>query len=131
MADPVNDIFCDLCDNMTYVRTAETSGLLSFCNYCNTTQPIDTARHSIVMSDISYNDEQAKYQHFLTPRIHDDPTLPRVSDIACPNAACTRAEGQDNSVLFIKYDAQNMCFLYSCSHCKHFWGPDGIGLVRA
>ena len=59
--------------------------------------------------------------------MHEDPTLPRVDSIPCPNKECTRPARAPGSVVFIKYDAVNLKFLYSCGHCKRFWGPPELG----
>lgn len=96
------------------------------CNYCSSSYEHGDSRDPII--ETNYMDDRAKYHHLLTPLVHEDPTLPRVSDVACPNKGCTRKHGDPPSVLYIKYDVVNLRFLYSCTHCRAFWGPDELGV---
>jgi aspartate carbamoyltransferase regulatory subunit len=57
----------------------------------------------------------------MTPLLHEDPTLPRISNVPCPNATCDRPADRPNEVLYVKYDAKQLRFLYSCAYCKHMW----------
>lgn len=117
--------FCGVCDNLLYVKIAG-GGVVHQCNYCSSSYEDGDSRDPII--ETNYRDDRAKYHHLLTPLVHEDPTLPRVSNVACPNEACTRKPGQASSVLYIKYDMVNLRFLYSCSHCRAFWGPEELGV---
>ena len=114
--------FCEICDNMLYVRVTEDTKLQYVCNYCNNvTTPPDSS--SVMVSETIYSAGvgASKYQQFETPLLHEDPTLPRISNVPCPNAACGKDKGAPDEVLYVKYDAAKLKFLYSCVHCKHFW----------
>jgi DNA-directed RNA polymerase subunit M/transcription elongation factor TFIIS len=51
-----------------------------------------------------------------------DPTLPHVNTIKCPNGECsTNTSGKDRDVIYLKYDAINMKFLYICTVCETQW----------
>lgn len=51
-----------------------------------------------------------------------DPTLPHVNTIKCPNAECqTNTSGKERDVIYLKYDAVNMKFLYICTVCDTQW----------
>jgi aspartate carbamoyltransferase regulatory subunit len=58
---------------------------------------------------------------YRIPEIAHDPTLPHVNNIPCPNRKCSRATGQPNRVLYLKYDEENMLYVYFCVYCQHFW----------
>ena len=116
--------FCSVCDNMLYIDVRDNGKMVWNCVYCM--KPDDVANasdtnSSIMVSSVDYKNEKAKYQHLMTPYIHHDPTIPHVSNIPCPNPECTRKKGDAQDVIFIKYDHDNLKYLYSCSHCKHFW----------
>jgi len=62
------------------------------------------------------------YKILLNEFTRQDPTLPHVKSLPCPNTACpthTRNEGRD--VIILKYDAQNLKFLYICNVCEAQW----------
>ena len=116
--------FCEVCDNLLYVRLAD-GDVVHQCNYCGWSCPSADPDEPICETD--YRDDRAKYHHLLTPLVHEDPTLPRVDNVPCPNKDCTRPPRKKGSVLYIKYDPRNLRFLYSCSYCKSFWGPEELG----
>lgn len=52
----------------------------------------------------------------------DDPRLPHVETLPCPNKDCaTNTSGAKKDVIYMKYDAENMKFLYICTVCKFKW----------
>ena len=58
--------------------------------------------------------------------IDKDRTLPRVSNIACPNEECptllkTEEKPLKNEVVYIVTNKQDMIFQYLCCHCKTTW----------
>jgi DNA-directed RNA polymerase subunit M/transcription elongation factor TFIIS len=122
--------FCNVCDNMLYIRLEATEGngnkLVYFCKNCgNSIDGEDTATKSCII-DTNYIDDQTTYKQFATPYITHDPTLPRVNDIACPNAECSSVAGSSAAattpeVIYVKYDATNLKFLYHCTRCSTFW----------
>jgi hypothetical protein len=51
-----------------------------------------------------------------------DPTLPHVNTIKCPNDECaSNTSGKERDVIYLKYDAVNMKFLYICTVCDTQW----------
>ena len=51
-----------------------------------------------------------------------DPTLPRVTNIDCPNTECpTRTEEEDKEVITMRYDDINMKYVYLCAKCDFIW----------
>ena len=123
--------FCDVCDNMLYIKlendapaqpSAENHlALVYFCKNCgNSIKGNDTDTKSCIM-DTNYVDNQTSYKQFATPFITHDPTLPRVNNIACPNATCSKPADKEADVIFVKYDFANLKFLYHCTYCSTFW----------
>ena len=51
-----------------------------------------------------------------------DPTLPRVSNIKCPNDNCE----DETEVIYVRYDDINMKFVYICSECDTIWTLDNV-----
>jgi len=121
-------MFCPICQNLLFVKLTERNSLVASCNYCLSKQDLTASDGSspsaaVVISDTSYKSDAAKYSHLMNPLLHEDATLPRVRDVPCPGPACTRPPGEAHSALFVKFDADNLRFLYSCTYCKHFWVP--------
>jgi len=52
-----------------------------------------------------------------------DPTLPHLKTIACPNQTCASQANPDlRDILYIKTDAKNLKYQYSCVVCSTQWG---------
>jgi DNA-directed RNA polymerase subunit M/transcription elongation factor TFIIS len=51
-----------------------------------------------------------------------DSTLPHVKNIKCPNVECrTNKGGAESDVIYLKYDATHMKYLYICNVCGDQW----------
>ena len=114
--------FCDVCENMMYIMLDEENRLQYKCKNCM--NMVDTsatgAEQSIVLRK-SYIDDETKYKQFVNPNIKYDPTLPRVNAIPCANPKCTKPDDKENEVIYVKYDQENMRFVYYCCFCETFW----------
>jgi hypothetical protein len=62
------------------------------------------------------------YKILLNEFTKEDPTLPHVNTIKCPNLECkSNVGGAEKDVIYIKYDAVNLKFLYICNVCDAQW----------
>lgn len=62
------------------------------------------------------------YKVLLNEFTKFDPTLPHVSNIVCRNDECrSRTGAAKPDVIYIKYDAVNMKYLYICNVCDVRW----------
>lgn len=129
--------FCKGCDNMQEIQLlqppagAGTYQLLYTCKHCGLSEPAAEDGSGALVMSTDYSDDKTSYMQYASPYIRHDPTLPRVSDISCPNERCTRAEGEPNEVIYIKYDAVKLKYLYHCTHCSTFWKSGGATVVAA
>ncbi len=113
--------FCDLCDNMLYLKLSEEDKkLLYHCKNCNNTIKEETTG-SVCVLDNNYIDDNTNYRQYINKYLKHDVTLPRVSNITCPNKSCTKPKDAENKVIFLKYDYDNMKYLYHCNYCETFW----------
>jgi DNA-directed RNA polymerase subunit M/transcription elongation factor TFIIS len=118
--------FCEICNNMLYMKLGEADELVMYCKNCgfNTKPKNDatTASSKDVMCvfQSSIGDEQADYKQYMTKDVKYDRTLPRVRHIKCINSKCTSTDA-DREVIYIKYDQANLKFLYFCCTCETFW----------
>lgn len=121
-------MFCDVCENMMYIILDDEDKLQYKCKNCM--HVVDAkgdgdddgkgAANMCVLGK-NYIDDETKYKQFVNPNIKYDPTLPRVNAIPCANPNCTKPKGEDNEVIYVKYDKENLRFMYYCCFCEAFW----------
>ncbi len=62
------------------------------------------------------------YKVLLNEFTRLDPTLPHVTNIKCPNDECGSNTGAaERDVIYMKYDAVNLKYLYICNVCEQHW----------
>ena len=123
--------FCTVCDNMYYVTISEKNGnqLLYYCRNCGHKDETITSENVCVLKTQLKKGEQ-KFSHIINQYTKLDPTLPRVHNMKCPNASCTSnvvAESSETTypeVIYVRYDDDNMKYLYLCSECDVAWKTD-------
>lgn len=118
--------FCNVCQNMMYIQvdTVESTPKLQYyCKNCNN-RVEESKVDGTPVEERNFVDDSGTFKSYMTPFIRFDPTLPRVSNITCTNPVCTARDKDDNEVIYIKYDHENMKYLYFCCHCQHFWKFD-------
>ena len=113
--------FCEVCDNMLYVKTNATKQLVKYCKH-RLYEKVETMNTAIRISQTIYSEDDLLYNQNVNKYLRFDPTLRRIRDphITCPNTDCT-ATPDNNQVIYIKYDAKNMKYLYVCETCGHTW----------
>lgn len=122
--------FCDVCNNMLYLslHQQDETRLMYHCKNCafevdardTNNKAEGQGQHTAVLGK-NYIDDETKYRQFVNPDIKFDPTLPRLNTIECINPACSKPQGLDNEVIYIKYDQTHMKFMYYCCFCETFW----------
>ena len=121
--------FCQECDNMLYIKiNPDSNGIHYYCKYCSYTldKQSDIEDYCIYTSHSTHqiNNFKAIINKYTT----QDPTLPRVNNIKCPNPEClsNTDDEKTNEVIYIKYDQQNMKYLYVCCCCQQAWRTVGV-----
>lgn len=115
--------FCDMCDNMLYMKSNEDKELIKFCKHCDFSK-IDSRGGCVKISETMYTEDDLLYNQNVNKYLRYDQTLRRINDekITCSNAECdTKTKGSDQRVLYIKYHNQNMKYFYVCDHCGNIW----------
>ena len=119
--------FCEICDNLLFLRAEEDNTLTKYCKHCSFTKT-DAANvgRAIKVSQTLYSEDDLLYLQFKNKYLRHDPTLPRVTDtsLKCPNTDCT---GKDKppQVLYVKYHPVHMKYLYCCDYCGTMWRQEG------
>ncbi len=115
--------FCSVCQNMYYtsVDPNNTNKLIYYCRNCgNKDENISAENISVCKMQLKKSEQE--FSHFINPYTKLDPTLPRVSNILCPNPEClTNTKEEPREIIFIRYDAFNMKYAYLCSTCDTVW----------
>ncbi len=116
--------FCEVCNNMLYVKTDENRLLVKYCKHCEFSKTVSDM-NSVKISETMYTEDDLLYNQNINKYLRYDPTLRRINDsqIKCPNTECPTIEdmNKQQQVLYIKYHPHNMKYLYVCDHCGHTW----------
>ena len=121
--------FCTVCDNMYYIGISEKDGnqLTYYCRACGHTD--ETLGHeNVCVLKTQLKKGAQNFHHVVNEYTKLDPTLPRIYTMKCPNTACkTNAEGDHavpSEIIYIRYDEDNLKYLYMCSTCDTVWKTD-------
>lgn len=118
--------FCEICNNMYYMKIEETEegkNLLYWCRNCDNTKLLSKKESNCIVEKY-YNKEEKNYKDYINKYTTEDPTLPRVNNIICPNKSCesNQDNGEDKrEVIYIKYDNEKLRYIYLCCLCKTAW----------
>jgi DNA-directed RNA polymerase subunit M/transcription elongation factor TFIIS len=127
--------FCKNCDNMYYIRLGgnidedgnesdNKNNLIYYCRKCGDENTMIT-KDNICVSKITLKRTEQKYTHLINKYTKLDPTLPRVTNIKCPNSECSTQENPEtNEVITMRYDDINMKYVYLCVNCDNIWKLD-------
>lgn len=121
--------FCIKCNNMYYLKLKDTdaSVLLYYCRQCGHEKSMDDSNISVLKTNI--NSVKDTFVNVINEYTKYDPTLPRTSNIKCPNINCdsNKEDNKDeNEIIYIRYDDINIKYIYLCSKCDTNWTTSGI-----
>ena len=123
--------FCPKCGNMYYLKLLENdeNKLIYYCRNCgNEDTSLISNLNNLYVSKSNIKIKM-NYRNVINKYTKLDPTLPRISNIDCPNQDCicnkgaseTKGEKVEKEILYIRYDDSNMKFVYLCAHCDTIW----------
>jgi len=114
--------FCPTCRNMLYSIDEDTDGDKKFavlnCRKCDYKESV-TRENPVVYEHILREDKSAKLA--VNPYLKHDPTLPRFTEIVCPNAECSSKRGSKPDVVGVKVDSVHVVWMYQCANCDTTW----------
>jgi DNA-directed RNA polymerase subunit M/transcription elongation factor TFIIS len=98
--------------------------LVYYCRNCGNKDSTISV-NDITVSKIQLKKSQQEFSHIINKYTKLDPTLPRVSNILCPNGDClTNKDNKEDiprEIIYIRYDDTNMKYVYLCSTCDTVW----------
>jgi len=101
--------------------------LIYYCRKCgHEDDTLSSDPRNICVSKTHVKTTEATYRHMLNEYTNMDPTLPRVKNIPCPNAACPSRHGDEgkvaeNEVIYLRYDDIHLKYVYICTNCQTVW----------
>ena len=115
--------FCNQCSFMYYISIDEddSNKLLYYCRNCgNKDSSISVEDNTVLKNQLKKSEQE--FSHIINKYTKLDPTLPRISNILCPNMDCaTNKDKEQREILYIRYDNINMKYVYLCSTCDTVW----------
>ena len=115
--------FCSKCENMYYIglNANDTNVLTYYCRHCgNIDDTINEEGICVLNTQIRKGEQH--FSHIVNEYTKLDPTLPRIHNMKCPNNECkTNIEHKPAEVIYLRYDDDNMKYLYICSDCDTTW----------
>ena len=122
--------FCTVCQNMYYIRidSKDANKLVYYCRNCGNENEL-TGSTNICVSKTQIKKDKLNFNHIVNKYTRFDPTLPRVSNILCPNPNCLTNKSESpepREIIYIRYDDTNMKYIYLCSSetCNFLWKVD-------
>ena len=115
--------FCIQCSNMYYIsiNPDDANTLIYYCRNCGNKDSTISVK-DVTVSSVQLKKSQQEFTHIINKYTKLDPTLPRISNILCPNADClTNKEDKPREIIYIRYDDTNMKYVYLCSTCDIVW----------
>lgn len=119
--------FCDVCKNMYYIKIAEDdpNKLSYYCRNCGHINETLTVDNTVITNTVTTNTQDLSY--IINKYTKLDPTLPRIDKIPCPNESCSTNNidtPTPREIIYIRYDEQNIKYIYLCSTCDTVWTLD-------
>lgn len=115
--------FCKKCENMYYISigTDNENTLTYTCRNCG---DIDAnVSNGLCVLDTNFKDTSIKNIQTINEFTKMDPTLPRLSNMPCPNVNCVSNKDKDieKNIIYIRYDNSNLKHIYICNNCDTTW----------
>jgi DNA-directed RNA polymerase subunit M/transcription elongation factor TFIIS len=126
--------FCTECQNMYYISIDEnnSNNLTYYCRFCGH-KDLQITEGGIVVLKTQFKKNEQKFNYMINKYTKYDPTLPRNTNMKCPNdcasesassAASAAASSDPSEIIYLRYDNENMKYLYICSKCNFTWKTD-------
>ena len=132
--------FCPKCGNMYYLQLKkdDEDKLIYYCRNCgHEDDSLVTNLDNLYVSKTNIKKEK-NYKNAINKYTKLDPTLPRITNIDCPNKECPsniqddgaieskdgdnpKKAKKEKEIVYIRYDDTNMKFIYLCCVCDHAW----------
>tara|TARA_B100001057_G_C22023676_1_gene634514 strand:- start:22 stop:414 length:393 start_codon:yes stop_codon:yes gene_type:complete len=112
-------MFCENDDNMLYMKLDDDKNFIYYCKLCGKEYPPENKlKKSKCVYYQEYNNNTNFIDTNLNPNIYNDPTIPYAKNVKCINVDCESHKTDNHKIKFIKYNKDDMKFIYYCCVCK-------------
>ena len=116
----MNSNICKNCDNFMFTYTDTENNLFNYCKKCGNKNIIDKKCIYKTTHELNLGEILNKNKNIL-----NDETLPIIikknTNIKCPNVECESNKNKSLNIKYIKYDTDEMKYIYLCNHCEQKW----------
>jgi DNA-directed RNA polymerase subunit M/transcription elongation factor TFIIS len=122
--------FCKVCRYYLYLeqtveedekadKDSQQMQLRRICRNCGYQEVMDGG----LILEIDLKEKTSEgYKILMNEFTKDDPTLPHVHSLTCPNDSCeSNTTEKEADIIYLKYDVVNMKYLYICNLCDTRW----------
>jgi len=119
---------------MYYIRLGEEDGntLTYYCRRCgHEDDTLIATIDNICVSKTNVKKKEGGVKHLVNEFTKLDPTLPRVTNIPCPNPACIsnkekeekeeKDASEEHEVIYLRYNDAQLKFVNICNLCDTVW----------
>lgn len=123
--------FCSQCDNMYYIciNESDVNKMIYYCRNCGF-KDYNTAQEGTTILKTQIKKSGQSFNHIINEYTKLDPTLPRINNMKCPNESCITNHTEENKekkqteIIYIRYDDDQMKYVYICVDCNVNWKTD-------
>lgn len=111
---------------MLYISISEKDGnsLSYYCRNCKFVNN-EIGEEGVCVLNTHLKKGEQRFNHIINKYTKLDPTLPRIYNMQCPNGTCkSHAEDGAKEIIYMRYDEENMKYLYICVECDTIWKTD-------
>jgi DNA-directed RNA polymerase subunit M/transcription elongation factor TFIIS len=114
--------FCKICRYYLYLEEISDEKEKTLRRICRNCGYHEIMKGGLIL-EIDLKEKTSEgYKILMNEFTKEDPTLPHVHTIKCPNGDCTsNTVGTEKDVIYLKYDVINMKFIYICNLCDTQW----------
>lgn len=117
--------FCVKCNNMYYITidNNQENKLSYYCRNCGH-KDVDIDNEGVCVLNTVMKKGKQHFEHIINKYTKLDPTLPRIYKLPCPNNDCLTNKDDNDSkrdVLYMRYDDNDLKYLYMCCKCDTVW----------
>jgi DNA-directed RNA polymerase subunit M/transcription elongation factor TFIIS len=101
----------------------DSNKLVYYCRNCGN-KDSTLSVESVTVSKVQLKKSEQEFSHIINKYTKLDPTLPRINNVLCPNSECATNHTdnpESREIIYIRYDDQNMKYVYLCSTCNTVW----------
>jgi hypothetical protein len=108
------------------INSENSNELIHYCRNCGNNDESIIQDGGCIL-DVQTNNVEQHFNRIVNKYTKDDPTLPRIYNMKCPNNECksnTDTPQTNPEVVYIRYDNNNLKYLYICTICDCTWKTD-------